>query len=151
VQNGLRLIVVVNGSKNAKERADESRKLLEWGFKNFESRVLFAEGQTVAEAKVYGGAKGRVAVTGKGPINLMVPRGGTDRITAKMIYTGPVRAPVQQGQPIGKLQVWRNESLALEAPLQAAEDVDTGGTAQRAFDAATELMIGAIRAGFSKL
>ena len=58
---------------------------------------------------------------------------------------------MQQGRAVGKLQVWRNETLALEAPLQAVEDVGTGGTAQRAFDAATELMIGVIRAGLSKL
>ena len=151
IQNGLRLIVVVNGAKHEKERADEAKKLLEWGFRGFETRLLFAEGQTVAEAKVYGGVKGSVALIGKGPIHLMVPRGGSDRITAKMVYTGPVRAPVQQGQPIGRLQVWRNETLALEAPLQAAEDVGTGGTARRAFDAATELVIGMLRAGVGKL
>ena len=151
VQNGVRLIVVVNGSKHAKERADEARKLLEWGFKAFETRLLFAEGQTVAEAKLYGAAKGSVPVVGKGPINLMVPRGVTDRITAKMVYTGPVRAPVKQGQPIGKLQVWRNETLALEVPLQAAEDVGTGSTTRRAFDAATELVIGVFRAGVGRL
>jgi serine-type D-Ala-D-Ala carboxypeptidase (penicillin-binding protein 5/6) len=151
VQNGLRLIVVINGAKHEKERADEARKLLEWGFRGFETRLLFAEGQTVAEAKVYGGAKGSVTLTGKGPINLMVPRGVSDRITAKMIYTGPVRAPIQQGQPIGKLQVWRNDTLALEAPLQAAEDVGTGGTARRAFDAASELFIGVLRAGVGKI
>lgn len=151
VQNGLRLIVVVNGAKHEKERADEARKLLEWGFRAFETRLLFAEGQTVAEAKVYGGAKGRVPLVGKGPINLMVPRGTPDRISAKMVYVGPVKAPVQQGQPVGKLQVWRNEILALEVPLQAAEDVGTGSTTQRAFDAATELVIGLVRAGFRKL
>jgi serine-type D-Ala-D-Ala carboxypeptidase (penicillin-binding protein 5/6) len=151
LQNGLRLIVVVNGAKHEKERADEARKLLEWGFKGFETRLLFAEGQTVAEAKVYGGIKGNVPLTGKGPIHLMVPRGGSDRITAKMVYTGPVRAPIQQGQPIGRLQVWRNETMALEVPLQAAEDVATGGTARRAFDAATELVIGVLRAGVGKL
>ena len=151
VQNGLRLIVVVNGAKHEKERADEARKLLEWGFRTFETRLLFAEGQTVAEAKVYGGAKGRVPLVGKGPINLMVPRGTPDRISAKMVYVGPVKAPVQQGQAIGKLQVWRNEILALEVPLQAAEEVGTGSTTRRAFDAATELVIGLVRAGFRKL
>jgi D-alanyl-D-alanine carboxypeptidase (penicillin-binding protein 5/6) len=151
VQNGLRLILAINGAKHEKERADEARKLLEWGFRSFEMRLLFAEGQTVAQAKVYGGAKSYVALTGKGPINLMVPRGTPDRITAKMIYTGPVRAPVQQGQAIGKLQVWRNETLALEASLQASEDIAVGSTTQRAFDAATELVIGAFRAGIGKL
>ncbi len=151
VQDGLRLIVVVNGAKSDKERANEARKLLDWGFRAFETRLLFAEGQTVAEAKVYGGAQGRVPLVGKGPINLMVPRGTPDRISAKMIYVGPVRAPVKQGQPVGRLQVWRNDALALEVPLQAAEDVGTGSTTQRAVDAAVELVIGLVRAGFRKL
>ena len=105
VQNGLRLIVVVTGLKNAKDRADDAKKLLDYGFKNFDARVLFAEGQNVAEAKVYGGAQGRVAVTAKGTVKLMVPRGVSDRITAKLVYTGPVRAPVREGQSIGNLQV----------------------------------------------
>src|SRR5581483_8451791 len=104
VQNGLRLIVVITGAKDAKERADEAKKLLEWGFRSFETRILFAEGETVGEAKLYGGEKGRVPVTGKGEIKMMVARAGGDKITAKMIYTGPVKAPVRQGQDIGKLQ-----------------------------------------------
>ncbi len=151
VQNGLRLIVVVNGVKAEKERADEARKLLEWGFKGFETRTLFAEGQHIAEAKLFGGAKGRVALTGKGEIKLMVPRNATDRITARMVYTGPVRAPVKEGQPIGTLKVWRGETLALEVPLQAAENIGPGTTTQRAFDAATEMVINLFRAGAERL
>ena len=151
MQNGLRLIVVVNGVKTAKDRADEAKKLIEWGFKGFESRLLFAEGQHVAEAKLYGGDKSRVAVTGNGAIRLMVPRGQTDRITARMVYTGPVKAPVRQGQPIGKLKVWRGDMLALEVPVQAAESVGVGSTTQRAFDAATELVINLFRAGADRL
>jgi D-alanyl-D-alanine carboxypeptidase (penicillin-binding protein 5/6) len=105
----------------------------------------------VAEAKLYGGAKGRVTLTGKGAIRILVPRQGGERLTAKMVYTGPVRAPVQSGQPIGKLKVWRGEMLALEVPLQAAENVGTGSTSQRAFDAATELVINLFRAGADRL
>jgi D-alanyl-D-alanine carboxypeptidase (penicillin-binding protein 5/6) len=151
VQNSMRLIVVVNGAKTAKERADEARKLLDWGFKGFESRLLFADGQVVAQAKLYGGAQGRVGVVSKGPIHLMVPRGSSDRIQARMVYTGPVRAPVKQGQAIGTLKVWRGDTLTLEVPLQAAESVGVGSTSQRAFDAATELVIGLFRAGAERL
>ena len=60
VQNGLRLIVVVNGLSSANARADEAKKLLEWGYRNFDQRILFAEGQTIGAAKVYGGASGHV-------------------------------------------------------------------------------------------
>ena len=67
VQNDLRLIVVVNGLKSEKERADEARKLLEWGFNNFQSGVLFADGQTIAEAKVYGSGYVPAGGSARGP------------------------------------------------------------------------------------
>ena len=151
VQNGLRLVVVVNGLKSEKERADEGKKLLEWGFHQFQSALLFAEGQHIAQAKVYGGEKGHVPLTAAREVRLMVPRGSRDRILARVVYSGPVRAPVQGGQKIGTLKVWRGDFLALETPLQAAEDVGTGTMPQRAFDAAAELFISLFRAGMQRL
>ncbi len=151
LQNGLRLIVVVNGLKSAKERAEEARKLLEWGFRTFEARLLFAEGQTVGEAKVYGGDRSYVPLVGSRPISLMVPRGSGERIVAKVVYQGPVPAPVEKGQPIGVLRVFRGENVALEVPLQAADSVGVGTVSQRAFDAATELVIDLFRAGTARL
>jgi serine-type D-Ala-D-Ala carboxypeptidase (penicillin-binding protein 5/6) len=151
VQNGLRLIVVVNGLRSEKERADEGKKLLEWGFHNFQSSLLFSEGQEIAYAKVYGGAKGSVPVVAEKAVNLMVPRGVRERIIARMVYSGPVRAPVQQGQSIGTLKVWRGEFLVLEVPVQAAEAVGTGSMSRKAFDAATEMVLGVFRAGLQRL
>jgi D-alanyl-D-alanine carboxypeptidase (penicillin-binding protein 5/6) len=151
VQNGFRLIVVVTGAKNPKERADEAKKLLEWGFKNFDFKLLFAEGQHVAEAKVYGGTQGRVPVVAKGIVKVMVQRGANERITAKMVYTGPVKAPVREGQPIGTLQVLRADLKALEVPLYAAEEVETGSTSQRALDAAAELVMNLFRAAAHRM
>ena len=151
VQNGLRLIVVVNGLRSEKERADEAKKMLDWGFHNFQSGLLFAEGQEIAQAKLYGGAKGQVPLTAGKEVRLMVPRGSRDKIIARVVYSGPVPAPVQEGQNIGTLKVWRGESVVLEVPLQAAESVGTGSMPGRAFDAATELVLGLFRAGFKRL
>jgi len=151
VQNGLRLIVVVTGLKTAKDRADEARKLLDWGFKDFDTRLLFAEGQTVAEAKVYGGAQGSVPLVANAPVKLMVPRGTSDRITAKMVYTGPVSAPVREGQPIGNLQIWRGDAKVLEVPLKASESVGVGSIPQRAFDAVADLVINLFRSTVKRL
>jgi D-alanyl-D-alanine carboxypeptidase (penicillin-binding protein 5/6) len=151
VQNGTRLIVVVNGTKNDKERADEGKKLLEWGFHNFQSETLFAEGQTIADAKVYGGEHGSVPLMADRVVGLMVSRAAQNKLIARVVYTGPVPAPVQQGQKIGVLKVWRNDVVVLEVPLQAAESVATGNLSQRALDAATELMIGLFRAGIGRL
>jgi D-alanyl-D-alanine carboxypeptidase (penicillin-binding protein 5/6) len=141
-QNGMRLIVAINGLKSDKERAEEGRKLIEWGFRGFDTKILFAEGQTVGEAKLYGGEQGSVPLVGAGEIRLMVPRDSRDRINAKIVYRGPVRAPIERGQTIATLRVFRGDRVALEVPLQAAEDVGQGGLARRAFDAASELVIG---------
>jgi D-alanyl-D-alanine carboxypeptidase (penicillin-binding protein 5/6) len=151
VQDNLRLIVVVTGAKSEKERAEEARKMLDGGFHGFEARVLFAEGQTIGEAKVFGGDASYVPLVGPGTIRVMMPRNGSERLLARIVYTGPVPAPVSKGQTIGKLKVWRGENLALEVPLKAAEDVGTGSMSHRAMDAATELMIGLFRAGLDRL
>lgn len=151
VQNGLRLIVVVNGLRSEKERSDEAKKLLEWGFHSFQSGLLFAAGQEIAQAKLYGGVRGHVPLMAGKEVRLMVPRGSRDKIIARVVYSGPVRAPVEQGQKIGLLKVWRGESVVLEVPLQAAESVSTGSMPQRALDAASELVLGLFRAGFQRL
>jgi D-alanyl-D-alanine carboxypeptidase (penicillin-binding protein 5/6) len=149
VQNELRLIVVVNGLKSEKERSDEARKLLDWGFNNFQSNTLFADGQVIAHAKVYG--SGYVPLVARREVRLMVPRGVRERIIARVTYTGPVRPPVQQGQRIGMLKVWRGDFLVLEVPLQASEPVEQGGLPRRALDAVTELFYGLFRAGIQRL
>jgi serine-type D-Ala-D-Ala carboxypeptidase (penicillin-binding protein 5/6) len=151
LQNGLRLIVVIAGAKTEKDRTDEGKKLLEWGFKGFEARYLIAEGQAVAEAKLFGGAKSSVPLVSKEAVRLLVPRGGNERLTAKVVYDGPVRAPVSLGQPIGTLKVWRGDILTIEVPLQAGEAVGTGSTTQRAVDGAAELMYKLFRAGAQRL
>ena len=150
-QNGMRLIVVVMGAKGEKERADEARKLLEWGFRSFEARILFAEGQTVGEAKVFAGEKGYVPLVGSGTIRLMVPRNVSEKIVARVTYTGPLPAPVERGRPAGVLKVWRGDTLALEVPLQTGEEVAKGNLSQRAFDAVTESVITLFRAGAERL
>jgi D-alanyl-D-alanine carboxypeptidase (penicillin-binding protein 5/6) len=151
IQDNFRLIAVVTGAKTDKERADEAKKLLDFGFHDFQARVLFAEGQTVGDAKVFGGDRSYVPLVASGIVRLMVPRNNSQRLLARIVYTGPIPAPIARGQPIGKLKVWRGDNLALEIPLQAADDVGPGSMPQRAMDGATELMIGLLRAGVNKL
>jgi D-alanyl-D-alanine carboxypeptidase (penicillin-binding protein 5/6) len=151
VQDNFRLIVVVTGAKSDKERGDEAKKMLEMGFHGFEARVLFAEGQNIGGAKVFGGDRSYVPLLAPGIVKVMMPRNSNERLLARIVYTGPVPAPIAKGQPIGKLLVWRGENLALEVPLAAAEDVGTGSMSQRAMDGATELMIGLFKAGVNKL
>jgi len=151
VQNGLRLIVVVNSDKTAKERGEDAKRLLEWGFRSFEQRILFAEGQSIGTAKIYGGADGKVPLVAGGQVRVMMPNAGNERLIARIVYTGPVPAPVQKGQQIGALKVWRGDQLILTTPLKAEQTVAKGTLSQRAFDAVTEMVIALFRAGAERL
>jgi D-alanyl-D-alanine carboxypeptidase (penicillin-binding protein 5/6) len=151
VQNGSRLIVVVNGLEDPDDRATEAKKMLEWGFRNFEARPLFAAQQPIGYAKVFGGDSRSVKLISPKPVEVMVQKNGTDKLIARVVYNGPVRAPVEAGQQIGVVRVWRGANIAMEAPVYAAEYVGVGSTMRRAIDGASELVIGMFRLGVEKL
>jgi D-alanyl-D-alanine carboxypeptidase (penicillin-binding protein 5/6) len=151
VQNGIRLIVVINGLDDPDDRAAEAKKMLEWGFRNFEARTLFVADQPIGFAKVFGGASRSVKLASREPIKVMVQKNGTDKLIARVVYYGPIRAPIEPGQPVGLVRVWRGGNIAMEAPVYAAESVDKGSTMRRAIDGASELVIGVFRAGAEKL
>ncbi|MFB9262515.1 D-alanyl-D-alanine carboxypeptidase family protein [Bradyrhizobium erythrophlei] len=151
VQNDTRLIVVVNGLEDPEDRATEAKKMLEWGFRSFETRTLIAANQPVGYAKVFGGESRSVKLTSPDPIKVMVAKNGNDKLIARIIYSGPVKAPIAAGQRVGFVRVWRGGNVAMEAPVFAAEAVGTGSTMRRALDGAQELVIGMFRAGAEKL
>jgi len=150
VQNGIRLIVAINGIDDPDDRLTEGKKLLEWGFRNFEVRHLFEAGQIVGYAKVFGGQNSSVALTAKEPVGVMVQKNGADKLLARIIYTGPVRAPIDSGQPVGIVRVWRGQNIAVEIPVYASQSIGTGSMTRRAFDTASEMVIGWLRAGVGK-
>jgi D-alanyl-D-alanine carboxypeptidase (penicillin-binding protein 5/6) len=151
VQNGMRLVVVVNGLDDPDDRVTEAKKLLEWGFRNFEARTLFAAQQPVGYARVFGGESRSVKLASQEPIKVMVQKNGSDKLIARIVYSGPVRAPIEPGQQVGFVKVWRGANIAVEAPVYAAESVGAGSTVRRAIDGASELVIGMFRAGAEKL
>jgi serine-type D-Ala-D-Ala carboxypeptidase (penicillin-binding protein 5/6) len=151
VQNGQRLVLVVNGLKTAKDRANEARKLLEWGFRAFESRQLFAEGQPIGEVQVFGGDRRSLPLVARKPVRVLVNRGESERVSARIVYTGPLKAPVQKGAEVARLRVDRGDMQALEVPLYASEDVQVGTLSQRALDGLLEMSTGWVRRAFSSV
>src|ERR1700722_20168543 len=151
VQNGTRLIVTINGLEDPDDRATEAKKMLEWGFRNFEVRTVFAENQTIGYAKVFGGDTRSVALASHEPVKVMVQKNGSDKLVARIVYSGPVRAPFEAGQKVGVVKVWRGANVAVETPVYAADAVGRGSTLRRAVDGVAELAIGLFRAGAEKL
>src|SRR5260370_21824668 len=93
--------------------------MLEWGFRNFEAGRLFAAQQPVGYAKVFGGDSRSVKLASPEPIKVMVHKNGTDKLIARVVYSGPVRAPIQSGQKVGVVRVWRGANIAVDAPISS--------------------------------
>jgi D-alanyl-D-alanine carboxypeptidase (penicillin-binding protein 5/6) len=81
----------------------------------------------------------------------MVPKSGGEKLIARVVYSGPIPAPVRAGQPVGALKVWRDNNLVLEVPLKTSESVGRGNLSQRALDGVSELVINLFRAGAQRL
>jgi D-alanyl-D-alanine carboxypeptidase (penicillin-binding protein 5/6) len=144
-QRGKRVIAAMSGLANDKERAEEARKLLEWGLRSFEKTEIFAKDEVVGQAEVFGGSQSSVPLKAKGPIDIFLPITNRDKMTARIVYKGPLTAPVEKGQPVGSLRVWIGDTLSQETPLFAGETVNVGSLPSRALDAAKELAIGWLR------
>ncbi|RWH76833.1 MAG: D-alanyl-D-alanine carboxypeptidase [Mesorhizobium sp.] len=143
--SGRRVIAAMSGLASDRERAEEARKLLDWGLRSFEKTEIFAKDEVVGEVQVFGGVKSGVALKAKAPVVIFLPIANRDKLTAKIVYDGPVAAPVEEGQPVGALRVWIGDTLSQETPLFAAESVGVGSLPQRALDAAKELAVGWLR------
>lgn len=144
-QRGKRVIAAMSGLPSDKERAEEARKLLEWGLRAFDKTEIFAEDEIVGEAEVFGGARSAVPLKAKGPVDIFLPISNRDKMKARIVYAGPLKAPVEEGQPVGSLRIWIGDTLSQETPLFAAETVDIGTLPNRALDAVKELAIGWLR------
>jgi D-alanyl-D-alanine carboxypeptidase (penicillin-binding protein 5/6) len=130
-----RLLSIVLGADSENARANESQKLLNWGYTAFDAVKLFEAGQAVATPKVW---KGQAAVVKLGafrPLVVAVPAGSVAQIKTQITRPDPIVAPIGKGQVIGALKVFRGEEPLLEVPLQALEGVAEAGVFGRAWDA----------------
>ena len=130
-----RLILVVNGLNTKQEREGEPRRLIEWGFKSFRPFRLFDEGQKVSDALVWGGTQHYVPLVGDGNINIILPATASGKVSASIVYQGPIKAPIRKGDRVAVLRITSSESSATnEIPLYAADDVGVSNFLMRGLD-----------------
>jgi len=144
-REGRRLFLAMSGLSSAAERAEEARKMLAWGLNAFQKSKLFGSDEVVGEAAVFGGAQSEVPLKAKGPISIFVPLTNRDQLTAKVVYKGPLVAPVEEGTKVGTLRVFIGGTLSQETSLYAAQSVGVGTLYQRAASAMEELAVGWLR------
>ena len=138
-----RLIVVVNGLATPKEREAEARRLLEWGFKSFKPFRLFDEGEKVSDALVWGGTSHYVPLVGDGNINIILPVTTSGKVSASIVYDGPIKAPIKKGDQVAILRITSDDSSATnEIPLYAGDDIGQSNFAYRGLDSLLLLAFG---------
>lgn len=138
-RDGKHLLLAMGGMESDKARVEESRRIIEWALSSFERRTLFKEGETIAEASVYGGDAPRVPLVAGEQVDVFLPKDNSQRLVARVVYTWPVRAPVAPEQTVGTLKIWNDKQLLREVPVRTAGTVGEGTLRSRALDALVEL------------
>ena len=147
IRDGRRILLVVNGLDSASQRSQEAERLINWAFRAFETRHLFAAGHPVAEADVWVGAEDRVTLAPARDVIITAPYGMLDNAGVTAHFPQPVEAPVEAGTEIGRLEVSVPGVTPISVPLVAAHAGERGGVTARLKAAASLLMRRVLSAG----
>lgn len=126
-RRGRRIVMVVAGLTSFNQRIDESVRFMEWGFNAWQSRQLLRQGQRIGEARVQGAGVSAVGLVTPRNVAVTYPSGLGQNIRATIVYQGPVRAPIAQGQHIADLVIETGDSPRQVTPLHAEAEVTQAG------------------------
>lgn len=126
-RGGKRLLMVVAGCPTGSDRKRAAREFMEWGFHAFEARPIFPRNHRMGFAPVHDGASRRVALLAARPVAPLVPRGSKAKMTYRVRYDQPVRAPVERGEEVARLEVLVDGKAAGSIPLAAGADIARAG------------------------
>lgn len=131
-QNGRRLVMVLAGLDSYGQRVDESVKFMNWGFRAWRAQPLLAKGETIAQAKVQLGEADTVGLVAPRDIAVTLPAAtAKGDIQVRVVYDGPLKAPIQAGQHVANLVVTTGDTEPQTMPLVAAEAVGEAGFLDR--------------------
>jgi D-alanyl-D-alanine carboxypeptidase (penicillin-binding protein 5/6) len=133
-RQGMRLISVVLGADSRRSRADQTRKLLNYGFRNYETQAVYPAGQELTTSRVWQGQQEALRLGVARDIYLTLPRGARDQLAAVMELDEVIIAPVAAGDSYGQLRVSLDGKVLLEEPLVAMEAVAQAGFWSRLWD-----------------
>jgi D-alanyl-D-alanine carboxypeptidase (penicillin-binding protein 5/6) len=141
-RNGRRVIAVLNGMTSMHERAQESERLMEWAFFNFEDVTLFSAGDVIENVPVWLGTERSVPLVTGRDVVVTMPRNWRQKASVKVNYDAPLTAPVGKGDTLGKLTVTGTGVPNLNMPLMAAADVPRLGLPGRAMAVLSKYVTG---------
>ncbi|MBL3557224.1 MULTISPECIES: D-alanyl-D-alanine carboxypeptidase family protein [Marinobacter] len=134
-RNDTRMIAVVMGTPSTAARAQEVQKMLNYGFRYYQTERLFRNGQELLEAQVWGGESDSLSVGLMEDVHVTIPRGARDSLESTVEMDSVIRAPVSKGDELGRVTVKLNDEVVVDQPVLALSDVPEGGFFKRIWDA----------------
>lgn len=143
-RDDMRLISVVMGTDSEEARARESQKLLAYGFRYYRTHQLYTAGQVLKDSKIWAGSRDQIRLGLTEDLAVTVPRGKIDQLEANIELDKVIKAPVTQGQELGKVRVSIDGETVTTVPLVALETVQEGGLFKRIWHAIVLFFLGLI-------
>ncbi|WP_208983956.1 D-alanyl-D-alanine carboxypeptidase family protein [Roseibium aggregatum] len=141
-RNGRRVIAAVAGLSSDKHRLQTLKEVIEGAWEYFTVQTLFSAGDVVADGRVFGGISASVPLVSEEGVNVLLPLGGTLDYRIRVIYNGPLAAPVQAGEKVGEIRVIGKDGIVYRSPLVTGGTVAEGTMIGRALDGLQELLFG---------
>jgi len=138
----MRLVSVVMGTKSEEARAKETQKLLNYGFRYYETHKLYTAAESLTTSRVWAGAIDNFSLGLAKEVVVTIPRGQKSELKAQIDIQDPIEAPVEIGQEFGRLTVTLDDKVIVDQPLVALEDVSLGGFVKRLWDTLTLFFVG---------
>ena len=138
-QGDRRIVFAMSGLPSEKARAEEAERVSNWAFRQFSMKTLVKAGHQVAKADVFMGDAPEVGLVPAEDVTRLVPAAVQDKVTAEVIYMGPLAAPIAKGQPLAELVLHVPDLPDVRVPLVAESDVGKGGFVTRLLTAAKVL------------
>ncbi len=126
-----RVIFAITGLDSERARAEESEAIVNWSFRQFAEQTIVTKDKSVADADIWLGAEEQVGLVSKQDITLLLPVNPLGGVKAEVVYTGPIEAPVEQGQKLAELIISPDGLPETRVPLVAEKSVAGGGFVDR--------------------
>ncbi len=134
MRNGMRLINVIMGTESEKARADETQKLINYGFRFFETHKLYRAGEQQVQPEIWKGAEENISLGLAEDLFITIPKGTYEQLKANVDIPGLLTAPIQQGTQLGTLNIMLNDQAVMQKPLVALQTAEQAGWWSRSMD-----------------
>jgi len=138
-REGMRLLSVVMGTKSEEARAEESQKLLNYGFRFYQTHRLFGAGESLKEVRIWKGDREQLRLGLNETLHVTIPRGEYEKLKLRTRIRPQITAPVKQGEELGRLLVELDGEVLADVPLVALDDVAEGGLVHNLVDSVLQL------------